>query len=76
VIPKTIAITHLGAQTCVTGSCSLVRFQPDPGGRSIDILVDCGMAQGLYPQVPFDRFPVPPVEIRLKNFQAMGKIDI
>jgi metallo-beta-lactamase family protein len=61
--PSHITITHLGAGTCVTGSCHLVRFQPDPGGRSINILVDCGMSQGHDPQVPFDRFPVPPADI-------------
>jgi hypothetical protein len=31
VTPKTITITHLGAETCVTGSCHLVQFQPDHG---------------------------------------------
>ena len=31
-------ITHLGTQTCVTGSCHLVRFQPDPGGRIVNHL--------------------------------------
>jgi metallo-beta-lactamase family protein len=56
-------ITHLGAETCVTGSCHLIRFQPDHGGGSINILVDCGIAQGHDPQVTFDRFPVPPAEI-------------
>jgi metallo-beta-lactamase family protein len=63
VTPKTITITHLGAETCVTGSCHLVRFQPDHGGGSVAILVDCGIAQGHDPQVSFDRFPVPPAEI-------------
>jgi metallo-beta-lactamase family protein len=53
--PTPITITHLGAETCVTGSCHLVRFQPDHGGTSINILVDCGIAQGHDPQVPFDR---------------------
>jgi hypothetical protein len=27
--PTHITITHLGAETCVTGSCHLIRFQPD-----------------------------------------------
>jgi metallo-beta-lactamase family protein len=62
VIPKSITITHLGAETCVTGSCHLIQVQPDHGG-SIAILVDCGIAQGHDPQVPFDRFPVPPADI-------------
>jgi metallo-beta-lactamase family protein len=63
VISKTITITHLGAETCVTGSCHLVRFQPDHGSGSVAILVDCGIAQGDDPQVPFGRFPVPPADI-------------
>jgi metallo-beta-lactamase family protein len=62
-IPKTITITHLGAKTCVTGSCHLVQVQPEHGGGSIAILVDCGIAQGHDPQVDFDRFPVPPAAI-------------
>jgi Cft2 family RNA processing exonuclease len=61
--PSHITITHLGAEISVTGSCQLIRFQPDHGGRSINILVDCGMAQGHDPHVPFDRFPVPPADI-------------
>jgi metallo-beta-lactamase family protein len=46
VISKSITITHLGAEACVTGSCHLIRFQPDHSGCSIAILVDCGIAQG------------------------------
>jgi hypothetical protein len=34
--PTHITITHLGAEICVTGSCHLVRFQPDPGGTRSD----------------------------------------
>jgi hypothetical protein len=33
-IPKSITITHLGAETCVTGSCHLIQFQPDHSGGS------------------------------------------
>lgn len=55
-------ITHVGAETCVTGSCHLIRFQPDCGD-GIHILVDCSIAQDHDPQVPFDRFPVPPADI-------------
>ncbi len=40
--PTHITITHLGAETCVTGSCHLVRFQPDHGD-GIHILVDSGI---------------------------------
>jgi hypothetical protein len=42
---KAITITHLGAETCITGFCYLIKLQPDHGGR-IAILVDCGIAQG------------------------------
>ena len=56
---KVLGIIHLGAETCVPGSCHLVQVQPDHGDGSIAILVDCGIAQGHDPQLPFDRFPVP-----------------
>ena len=53
-----IKITHLGAKNCVRGSCHL--FQTNPGATdSINILVDCGKAQGLDPELPSDKFPVP-----------------
>jgi metallo-beta-lactamase family protein len=53
-----IKTTHLGAKNCVTGSCHLL--QTDPGATdSINILVDCGKAQGLDPELSFDKFPVP-----------------
>lgn len=55
-------ITHIGAKECVTGSCHLVQTNPDPGS-SINILVDCGNAQGSDPELPFDQFPVPPKKI-------------
>ena len=50
-------ITHLGAENCVTGSCHLVQ------ARGLDILVDCGLAQGDDPLVRFEQFPVPPADI-------------
>jgi metallo-beta-lactamase family protein len=53
----TIKLTHLGAKNCVTGSCHLVQTRPDSTG-GINILVDCGTAQGFDPVLPFDRFPV------------------
>jgi len=58
-IPKTITITHLGAKTCVTGSCHLVQVQPEHGG-SIAILVDCGIAQGHDPQAVRSSAPTAP----------------
>jgi len=33
-------ITHLGGETCVTGSCHLLQVQ------GVNILVDCGITQG------------------------------
>jgi metallo-beta-lactamase family protein len=45
-IKKSITITHLGAKTCVTGSCHLIQFQPDHGSGSTAILVNCGITQG------------------------------
>ncbi len=59
---KAITITLLGAETCITDCCHLVQFHPDHGS-DVHILVDCGIAQGHNPQVPFDRFPIPPAEI-------------
>lgn len=60
---KPVKISHLGAKECVTGSCHLI--ETDPGSTdSINILVDCGRAQGNDPELPFDRFPVPPEAIR------------
>jgi Cft2 family RNA processing exonuclease len=35
--PTPITITHLGADICVTGSCHLVRFQPDHGSGIVYI---------------------------------------
>lgn len=58
-----IKITHLGAKDCITGSCHLI--ETDPGSvASINILVDCGRAQGDDPELPFDQFPVPPEAIQ------------
>ncbi len=41
-------ITHLGAEIGVTGSCHLVQ------ARGLNILVDCGMAQGTDTVLPID----------------------
>jgi hypothetical protein len=32
--PGHITITHIGAETCVIGSCHLIRFQPDHGTKN------------------------------------------
>jgi metallo-beta-lactamase family protein len=50
-------ITHLGAENCVTGSCHLVQ------AAGVNILVDCGLAQGDDPIVAFEQFPVRPADI-------------
>jgi len=55
-------ITHLGAKECVTGSCHLIETHPG-SDDGINILVDCGIAQGDDPQLPLDQFPVPPADI-------------
>ncbi|MFH0725893.1 MAG: MBL fold metallo-hydrolase [Pseudomonadota bacterium] len=55
-------ITHLGAKDCVTGSCHLAETRPGLTD-GINILVDCGTAYGHDPELPFDRFPVPPEKI-------------
>ncbi len=53
-----VALTHLGAEHCVTGSCHLL--ETDDG---IVILVDCGKALGHDPEISFDDFPVSPASI-------------
>ena len=52
-----IKIDHLGAKDCLTGSCHLVQV-PFAKKHSVNILVDCGKAQGRDPELPFDAFPV------------------
>jgi len=52
-------ITHLGAQDCVTGSCHLVQTRPG-SPDNVNLLVDCGSAQGDDPELPFSAFPVAP----------------
>ena len=50
-------ITHIGAENCVTGSCHLVQ------AAGVNLLVDCGIAQGHDPVLPFDQWPLPPAAI-------------
>ncbi len=54
---KTFQITHLGAEIGVTGSCHLIQ------ARGLNILVDCGMAQGKDTVLPIDTWPVRPSDI-------------
>jgi metallo-beta-lactamase family protein len=54
---KTVQITHLGGEHCVTGSCHLLQAQ------GLNILVDCGMVQGRDAVLPMSSWPVKPSEI-------------
>lgn len=47
-------IIHLGGENCVTGSCHLVE------AKGLNILVDCGLAQGRDEVLPVDKWPVKP----------------
>jgi len=50
-------LTHLGAEETVTGSCHLVQ------ANGVNLLVDCGLAQGGDAVVPMESWPVKPGEI-------------
>ena len=50
-------IVHLGAEHAVTGSCHLLQI------RGLNIIVDCGMAQGRDSVVPMENWPVEPSEL-------------
>lgn len=54
---KPISITHLGGENCVTGSCHLLQ------GSSLNIMIDCGLAQGHDSLLPMAEWPVKPAEI-------------
>jgi len=51
------ALTHLGGEQTVTGSCHLLRV------NGVNILVDCGLAQGGERVAPMAGWPVPPDRI-------------
>ena len=51
------AIFHLGAESQVTGSCHLLR------ANGLNIMVDCGAAQGGDSVLPMKDWPVPPAEV-------------
>jgi metallo-beta-lactamase family protein len=55
---RSFSIFHLGAEHCVTGSCHLIQV------RGLNILVDCGLAQGHDAVIPFSQWPVPPSAIQ------------
>jgi len=50
-------LTHLGGETCVTGSCHLVQT------RGLNLLVDCGAVQGNDRAIPMEAWPVAPAAI-------------
>jgi metallo-beta-lactamase family protein len=50
-------ITHLGAETSVTGSCHLMK------ANGLNIMVDCGLAQGRDTLVKIEDWPVKPSKI-------------
>ena len=54
---KSIALTHLGGESCVTGSCHLLQAQ------GLNILVDCGLAQGDDTLLPIAEWPIQPQEV-------------
>ncbi len=51
------SITHLGGETCVTGSCHLLQ------SAGITIMVDCGSSQGRDSSLSMESWPVKPPEI-------------
>ena len=50
-------LTHLGGETCVTGSCHYLQLQ------GIHILIDCGITQGSDPATDPSAWPVKPSDI-------------
>lgn len=57
IVRDTVQIIHLGGENGVTGSCHLLQV------RGMNILVDCGLAQGRDPITPLEAWPVPPAQI-------------
>ncbi len=56
-MPEKFNVTHLGGADCVTGSCHLLQT------LGLNILVDCGSAQGGDRIIPMDQWPVNPRDI-------------
>jgi metallo-beta-lactamase family protein len=50
-------LIHLGAENCVTGSCHLLQV------NDLNIMVDCGLAQGGDPHWSIDAGPISPGDI-------------
>ncbi|MCD6388135.1 MAG: MBL fold metallo-hydrolase [Desulfobulbaceae bacterium] len=51
------SIIHLGGENCVTGSCHLLQ------GAGLNIMVDCGLAQGNDRLLPMADWPIRPKDI-------------
>ena len=56
-MPETPEIIHLGAANCVTGSAHMLQIS------GLNILVDCGIAQGRDHAIPMDQWPISPKNI-------------
>jgi len=52
-----ISLIHLGGEDCVTGSCHLLQAQ------GLNILVDCGLAQGNDNLLPIAEWPIQPQDV-------------
>ena len=52
-----VSIKHLGAEKGVTGSCHLLQ------AKNLNILIDCGIAQGRDSIIPIKDWPVKPQEL-------------
>lgn len=55
--PLGIDIIHLGGEKTVTGSCHLLK------ANGLNIMVDCGLAQGNDSVLPMESWPVAPSEV-------------
>lgn len=52
-----IDIIHLGGEKTVTGSCHLLQ------ANGLNIMVDCGLAQGDDSVMPMEAWPIAPSEV-------------
>ena len=50
-------IIHIGGEKCVTGSCHLLQV------KGLNVMVDCGLTQGLDAGAPMDRWPIRPDQL-------------
>jgi hypothetical protein len=59
-MPKLPGVNHKRAVKAFekSGSCHLIQTEPEAGG--VNIQVDCGIARGHDPVLPFEQWPVAP----------------